>query len=89
MNSSTYLNGHGAGWPQSHSVDDTYECPPHTWVAPASAPTEREYLARFSPSGGAELVIKTTDTKYTVIANFDTHADAVIAAEALNNHKGY
>jgi len=27
----TYLNGARNGWPHDHSVDETYECPPHTW----------------------------------------------------------
>ncbi len=84
----TYLNGVRYGWPHDHSVDDTYEVPPHTWTPveaedPAHGP---QYAAEFTTSGGAILVFYPAAQK---IAAFETMADAQTAAKALNEHKGY
>lgn len=45
-----------------------------------------EYKAEFGHDGSANLVLY---TPRRLIAKFDTMADAQLAAEALNNHKGY
>ena len=110
---STYLHAGASkiGWPHDHSVDDTYECPPHTWTPgqelaairdknaataedtfcvppippPQPMPGEHQYTAEFRGDGSAVLVLYSSK----LIAEFDTIADAKLAAEALNNHKGY
>jgi hypothetical protein len=45
-----------------------------------------EYSAGYTGSGKVILVLSTPDR---TIGYFDTFADAQLAAEALNNHKGY
>jgi hypothetical protein len=81
MSHNTYLNGHSKGWPHDHSVDDAYEAPPYTHITTSNE--SPEYKARSDGS----LVLVTACV--THIANFGTFADAQLAAEALNNHKGY
>jgi hypothetical protein len=111
----TYLNGHANshanGWPQDHSVEDTFDVPPKPWefgtyqdqalneayiaeACKASHPVatiipvgddESEYYAEFGSDGSARLCL--TNTR--IIGRFDTFADAKLAAEALNNLKGW
>jgi hypothetical protein len=45
-----------------------------------------EYRAEFGTDGSARLYLHAPKT---LIGSFDTFADAQLAAEALNNHKGY
>ena len=45
-----------------------------------------QYSAAYTGSGKVILVLSTPDR---TIGYFDTFADAQLAAEALNNHKGY
>lgn len=80
---STYLHaGAAKGWPADQKAEDTFELPP---VPPRGTVEPREYRAEFGTDGSARLVLDKT----TTIATFDTFADAQLAAEALNNHKGY
>lgn len=82
----TYLNGHSKGWPHDHSVDDAYEAPLFT-MKPKTAPAEeREFKASFGPDGSSKVWLHTPPR---LIGSFETHADAQLAAEALNNYKGY
>ena len=91
------------GWPHDHSVDDTYEVPPYTWVAKdkqdiidgnlnginvVKKQLHAEDTEYVAQFGGDGSAILFLVTKRSV-AKFDTFADAKTAAEALNNHKGY
>jgi hypothetical protein len=91
MSANTSLHaGFSRGWPYDHKAEDVYEAPPHTWeplVTGAVTECESpEYRAEFGTDGSARLYLHAPKT---LIGSFDTFADAQLAAEALNNHKGY
>lgn len=91
----TYLHaGAGKGWPHDHKAEDTFDVPTiaidtqdfNRLVGGPKPPVEeRDYQAEFGPDGSARLVLVTA----TIIATFETFADAQTAAKALNEHKGY
>lgn len=60
-------------------------CPP----TPAIFDAAEEYRAEYTSGGGVVLVLLKTSIDKTTIATFNNHADAVTAAKALNELKGY
>lgn len=95
---STYLHAGASktGWPHDQSTEDTFDLPAvpgricRTPTPLETSEVTREYVAKYTSMGGAELVLITKSTYETIrpIAAFDTMADAQTAAEALNNHEG-
>jgi hypothetical protein len=93
---STYLHaGVRHGWPHDQKCEDTFEVPPMA-VNPGSVLNVQlnqtttcaapEYKAEYGADGSARLYLHAPKR---LIGTFDTFADAQLAAEALNNHKGY
>jgi hypothetical protein len=85
MSANTSLHaGFSRGWPHDHKAEDAYEAPPHTWSPGVNeAP---EFKAEFGLDGSSRVYLY---TPRRLVGSFETHADAQLAAEALNNHKGY
>lgn len=84
----TYLHANGpTGWPADHKAEDTFDIPT---IGPGMIVNvikdKPEYSAAYTGSGKVILILSTPDR---TIGYFDTYADAQLAAEALNNHKGY
>jgi hypothetical protein len=95
---STYLHaGAGKGWPHDQKAEDTFDLPPqrlsteeakenYAAYLGKTAPADPEYYVQFGPKGEALLMHYTPNR---TIATFDTFTDAVTAAKALNELKGY
>lgn len=98
---STYMHAvPGKGWPFDHKAEDAFELPPLRNGVTVEVPlyetkdtseVEQQYSAVYTTKGGVELRLETVSTYTTIrtIGTFDTFADAQLAAEALNNLKGY
>jgi hypothetical protein len=102
MSANTSLHaGFSRGWPHDHKAEDAYEAPPHTWDEPGVNETFKllaekkplnirneapEFKAEFGLDGSSRVYLH---PPRRLVGSFETHADAQLAAEALNNHKGY
>jgi hypothetical protein len=99
MSANTSLHaGFSRGWPYGHKAEDAYEAPPHTWEPwlneTFTLPAEQKPLKNEAPEFKAEFGLDGSSRVYLytprrLVGSFETHADAQLAAEALNNHKGY
>lgn len=82
----TYLNGARNGWPQDHSSEDAFDLPPTLPAHRITGTGAPEYNAEFDTDGSTRVYLY---TPRKLIGSFETHHDAQLCAEALNNLKGY